>query len=118
MCCRIAGNLDPFTPTILSLSTCDPGCEPSTHGEELAGGANLAQTTEVEQGKPDDLRASWDDCRYFILSAHARRSDAGCKRATSGVERGRIPTFLSDFDAPEPVHPVVYSPWMYRGGCS
>lgn len=53
----MAGNLDPFTPTILSSSTCDLGCVLSTRGE-LAGGTNLAQTTEIEQGKTDDLRLS------------------------------------------------------------
>ena len=74
----MAGNLDPFTPTILSLSTCGPRCEHSLH-EKLVGDANLAQTAKVEQGKADDLRLSWivlwNDRRYFIVSAHARRSD-------------------------------------------
>jgi hypothetical protein len=34
---------------------------------------------------------------------------------TSG-ERGDIFTFLSDLDAPELVHPVVYSPSTHRNG--
>jgi hypothetical protein len=32
----------------------------------------------------------------------------------TGGEREGVPTFLSDLDAPELVHPVVYSPWAHR----
>lgn len=43
------------------------------------GGANLAKPAKVEQGKGDDLRLSramsWNDRRYFIMSAHVHRSD-------------------------------------------
>jgi len=53
-------------------------CELSVH-EAPAGAANLAQAAKVEQGETDDLRLSyamsWNDRRYFIMSAHARRSD-------------------------------------------
>ena len=75
----MAGNLDPLTPTMLSLPTCDPRCEPSIH-EDPARGANLAKPTEVEQGEADDLTlscVSWNDRPNFILSAHAHRSDRG-----------------------------------------
>lgn len=53
----MAGNLDPFTPTMLSLSTCDLGYELSVHGAPV-GGANLAQAAKVEQGETNDLRLS------------------------------------------------------------
>lgn len=53
----MAENLDPFTPTILNLSTYEPKYELPEH-EGLAGGANLAETTKVEQGETDDLRLS------------------------------------------------------------
>ena len=50
----MAGNLDPLTPTMLSLPTCNARCKLSVH-EEPAGGASLPKTTEVEQGETDDL---------------------------------------------------------------
>jgi hypothetical protein len=60
----MAGNLDPLTPTILSLSTCTSTCEFSEQGE-TAGRPNLAQTAKVEQGETDDLKSlqvmSWND---------------------------------------------------------
>ena len=51
----MAGNLDPFTPTILSLSTCKSKRELYLH-EEMVGSTNLAKAAKVEQGKGDDLR--------------------------------------------------------------
>lgn len=51
----MAGNLDPLTPTILSLSTCWTGCE-FPEREEMGGRPNLAQSAKVEQGETDDLK--------------------------------------------------------------
>ena len=73
----MAENLDPFTPTILSLSTYEPKYELPEH-EGLAEGANLAETTKVEQGETDDLRLSCL-CHGMIENIsfyqHAHRSD-------------------------------------------
>ena len=50
----MAGNLDPLTPTMLSLSTYGTSSEFSEN-EEMGGRPNLSQTAKVEQGETDDL---------------------------------------------------------------
>jgi len=45
-----------------------------------------------------------------ISSYQLTHADLTRGKNAAGIGR-LIPTFLSDLDAPEPVHPVVYSPW-------
>ena len=90
-----------------------PGVSPHTH-EKLTEGANFIQTTEIEQGETDDLRLSYV-CHVMIddvSSCQHTHTDLTRVRMDDWRRLGEDSTFLSDLDPPEPVQPVVYSPWM------
>ena len=77
----MAGNLEPFTPTIPRFSICWTLRE-FFEDEEMVGRPNLAQTAKVEQGETDDLKSlqgnvksTIDGCNSCVIFSALRSDD-------------------------------------------
>ena len=74
--------------------------------------SNLAKSAEVKQGKANDLTfrsASGTIAATVPLTPIYEHAAFACETIGLLLKAGL--TFLSDFEAPVPVHPVVYSPF-------
>ena len=70
---------------------------------------DLFPTPEVKQGQCDNLNYMSMGLAAFLLFEH-RTPICRWSNELGYLKLGNEHTFLSDCEAPEPVHPVVYSP--------
>jgi len=110
-CCRMAGNFPPLTPTIPSWSTCDKARLRILAYFEVYIATYFSQSPQVEESQTDNLQILFNKAaqatRWCNIYPNLNPTTIG---TTNKSLMFRALAFLSDLDAPDPVHPVVYSP--------